>query len=157
MSDSTVRRRARLQWWIGKCAWWSAERPTVCGEWRFSACNGEEDSREQTIHHFVTFPAFSTNSTTTTRSKKKRGLHCRRDHSMMQGTKTDDPLWQMRRQWWKLCRWVVYGMYIKLQYKRFRYKFLLFYNSPSEPTFWINYVLIFLDVYFHTNLLTRVY
>jgi hypothetical protein len=85
-----------------KCAWWSAERSTVCGKWRFCACSGGEESREQTIHHFVTFPAFSTNSTTITRSKKKRGLRCRQHHSTMQDTKTGALLRQVSRQWWKL-------------------------------------------------------
>jgi hypothetical protein len=50
------------------------------------------------------------------------------------------PRWQVPRQWWKLCRKVVYGMYIKWQYKRLRYKFLFSSNSPSELTFWITYV-----------------
>jgi hypothetical protein len=69
---------------------------------RLGACSGE-DSREQMIHHFVTFPAFSTNSMTTKRSKKKRGLHRRQHHSVMQDTKTGAPLRQVPRQWWKLC------------------------------------------------------
>ena len=34
-------------------------------------------------------------------------------------TKTAAPLWQVPQQWWKLCRKVVYGMYIKGQYKWF--------------------------------------
>jgi hypothetical protein len=42
------------------------------------------------------------------------------------------------QQWWRLCQNVVYGMYIKWQYKWFGKKFLFFFfNSPSELTFWI--------------------
>ena len=37
----------------------------LCGEWRFGACSWREDQREQTIHHYVTFPAFSSNFTVT--------------------------------------------------------------------------------------------
>jgi hypothetical protein len=43
----------------------SVERPTAHRLWRFGACSGRKDSREQTIHHFVTFHAFSTNFTVT--------------------------------------------------------------------------------------------
>lgn len=53
-------------------------------------------------------------------------------HSTMQDTKTGYSLQQVPRQWWKLCRKVVYGMYIKWQYKWFGYKFLFFSNSPLE-------------------------
>jgi transposase len=60
-------------------------RPSLVNEDLVRALVGE-DSREQTIHHFVTLPAFSTNSMTT-RSKKKRGLHRRLQRFMMQDTK----------------------------------------------------------------------
>jgi hypothetical protein len=56
-------------------------------------------------------------------------------------TKIGAPLQQVPQQWWKLCRKVVYAMYIKWQYKWFGNKLLLFFfNNPLELTFWITFV-----------------
>jgi hypothetical protein len=44
------------------------------------------------------------------------------------------------QQWRKLCRKVVYGMYIKWQYTSFVIYCCFFLNSPSELTFWITLV-----------------
>jgi tRNA A37 N6-isopentenylltransferase MiaA len=70
------------------------------------------------------------------------GLHRRQHHSTMQGYKTGALLQQVPQQWWKLCQEVVYGMYLKRQYKWFGNKFLFSFNTPSELTFWITYVKI---------------
>jgi len=56
-------------------------------------------------------------------------------------TKTGATLWQVPQQWWKLCRKVVYGVYIKWQYTRFVIYSCFFLNSPLELTFWITYVI----------------
>jgi hypothetical protein len=55
----------------------------------------------------------------------------------------------MPQQWWKLCRKVVYGVYIKWQYTWFviyiyTHIFIyLFFNSPSELTFWTALIINF--------------
>jgi hypothetical protein len=47
--------------------------------------------------------------------------------------KTGAPLRQVPQQWWKLCRKVVHGMYIKWQYKWFENnKFLFFFFSTAH-------------------------
>ena len=55
-------------------------------------------------------------------------------------TKTGAALWQMPQQWWKLCRKVVYSMYIKWQYTWFVIYSGFFLSSPLELTFWITYI-----------------
>jgi hypothetical protein len=62
MSDSKVRR------WVRHITEGEMKMSMICGLadhlWlRFGACRRREDSREQIIHHIITFPAFSTNST----------------------------------------------------------------------------------------------
>jgi len=52
-------------------------------------------------------------------------------------TKAGAMLWQVPQQWWKICRKVVYRMYIKWQYTWFVIYSCFFLNSPSELTFWI--------------------
>jgi hypothetical protein len=91
-----------------------------------------ENSREQTIHHFVTFSAFPTNFTVTS---------SRRHHSTMQGYKnwchaTTGASTMMETMSKSNVRYV----YIKWQYKWFGNKFLFFFNSPSELTFCITCV-----------------
>jgi hypothetical protein len=49
-------------------------------------------------------------------------------------------LLQVPQQWWKLCRKVAYGMYIKWKYNWFGNKYLFFFNIPSELTLWLTYV-----------------
>jgi hypothetical protein len=44
------------------------------------------------------------------------------------------------QQWWKLCRKVVYGVYIKWQYTWFVIYSCFFLSSRSELTFWITYI-----------------
>jgi transposase len=73
---------------------WSG-RPSVVNE---DLVRAVEDSRERTIHNFVTFPAVFTHFTVTSSR-----LH----HYTMQIYKNWCPATQVPQQWWKLCRKVV--------------------------------------------------
>jgi len=57
-------------------------------------------------------------------------------------TKPGATLWQVPQQWWKLCRKVVYGVYIKWQCAWFLICSCFFLNSPSDLTSWITLVIV---------------
>ena len=121
-------------------------RPSVVNEDLVRAV--EEKIREQTIHHYATFPAFSSNFTVTSPQNCVWGQRSRYHLLCIAGgtiirwrdTKTGVTPWQVPQQRWKLCRKVVYSMYIKWQYTWLAIYSCFFLNSPSELIFWITYV-----------------